>query len=308
MGGNSTAWDARCLQVKSEVREALDDNAPVVALESSVIAHGLPRPQNLEIAQHLQDLVREEGATPATVAVLKGQIRIGLHPEELVHLATAQGVRKVSPRQLPLVVAEGLDAATTVAGTLHVAHRVGIEVLATGGIGGVHRQHPFDISADLPELARTPMAVVCSGAKAILDIPRTLEWLETHGVPILGYGCDRFPAFYSRDSGLPVDTRVDSPEKAAHIIQIKRELAPIGGVLVVAPVPTRAAVASSVVEEAVRDALAEAEEKAITGQALTPFLLRRVSELTKGTTMRANVALLNKNAVIAALLARALRA
>jgi pseudouridine-5'-phosphate glycosidase len=189
------------LRIRSEVQEALDSDAPILALESSVIAHGLPYPQNLETAQQMEDLVRQEGTTPATIAILGGQIRIGLSHEELAHLATTKGIQKVARRELPVVVAKELDGATTVAGTMYLAQRVGIDVLATGGIGGVHRQHPFDISADLQELARTPVAVVCSGAKAILDLPGTLERLETYGVPVFGYGSDRFPAFYSRDSG-----------------------------------------------------------------------------------------------------------
>ncbi len=296
------------LQIKPEVREALDGNAPVVALESSLIAHGLPYPHNLETARELEELVRREGATPATIAILGRRIKIGLSPEELVHLATAEGVRKVSRRELPIVVAEGLDGGTTVAGTMYLAHQFGIEVLATGGIGGVHRQNPFDISADLPELVRTPLVVVCSGAKAILDLPRTLEWLETHGVPVIGYGSDRFPAFYSRDSGLAVDARVDSLEEAVHIIQTKRKLGMAGGVLMVVPIPQEQEIPSPVVETAIGKALARASEEGITGQALTPFLLRRVAELTEGASLRANVALLKNNAVIAARLARALRA
>lgn len=296
------------MQIKPEVREALAGNAPVVALESSLIAHGLSYPQNLDTAQRLEELVRAEGATPATIAILAGQIKIGLSYEELVHVATAKGIRKVSPRQLPTVVAEGLDGATTVAGTMNLAHQVGIQILATGGIGGVHRWHPFDISADLPELARTPLVVVCSGAKAILDLPQTLEWLETHGVPILGYGSDRFPGFYSRDTGLPVDARADTPEDAAHIIRIKRDLGLEGGVLIAVPIPAEEEIPSSVVEGAIGEALAQAEKEAITGQALTPFLLRRVAELTQGASLAANIALLKNNAVIAALLSRALTA
>jgi len=307
MYSNPAARESPYLQIRPEVRQALEGNAPVVALESSLIAHGLPYPQNLETAQELEKLVRGERATPATIAILGGQIRVGLAYEELLHLATAQGIRKVSRREVPIVVAQGLDGATTVAGTMYLAHRVGIEVLATGGIGGVHRQHPFDISADLPELARTPVVVVCSGAKAILDLPLTLQWLETHGVPVLGYGSDRFPAFYSRDSGLPVDSRVDAPREAAHVIQTKRELGAEGGVLIAVPIPKEQEIPSSVVESAIGEALAQAEEEAVTGQALTPFLLKRVSELTKGESLRANIALLKNNAVIAARLARTLK-
>jgi pseudouridine-5'-phosphate glycosidase len=295
------------LRIRSEVQEALDSDAPILALESSVIAHGLPYPQNLETAQQMEDLVRQEGTTPATIAILGGQIRIGLSHEELAHLATTKGIQKVARRELPVVVAKELDGATTVAGTMYLAQRVGIDVLATGGIGGVHRQHPFDISADLQELARTPVAVVCSGAKAILDLPGTLERLETYGVPVFGYGSDRFPAFYSRDSGLPVSARVDTPEETAHIIQIRRGLGVEGGVLVVVPIPREEEIPHPVIEEAIAQALVRAEEDAITGQAVTPFLLTRVAELTKGLSVRANIALLRNNAIIAARLARALK-
>ncbi len=296
------------MQVKPEVQDALDGHTSVVALESSVIAHGLPYPHNLETARELEALVRGEGVTPATVAVLGGQTKIGLSLEELVHLATKGGIRKVSRRELPIVVAERLDGGTTVASTMYLAHQVGIEVLATGGIGGVHRQHPFDISADLPELVRTPLVVVCSGAKAILDLPRTLEWLETHGVPGVGYGSDQFPAFYSRDSGLAVDARVDNPEEAVHIIQTKRKLEMAGGVLIVVPIPQEEEIPSAVVEAAIGKALAQAAEERITGQALTPFLLRRIGEITEGASRRANIALLKNNAVVAARMARELTA
>jgi pseudouridine-5'-phosphate glycosidase len=307
MDNNPCTRESPHMRIKSEVQEALDSNAPIVALESSLIAHGLPYPLNLETAHQLEELVWQESATPATIAILGGQIRIGLSHQELAHLATTEGIRKVSPRELPIVVAKGLDGATTVAGTMYLAHRVGIEVLATGGIGGVHRQHSLDISADLPELSRTGMVVVCSGAKAILDLPRTLEWLETHGVPVLGYGCDRFPAFYSRDSGLPLSARVDTPEEAAHVIQIKRVLEVAGSVLVAVPIPEEEEIPPSTLEEAIGQALAQAEEEAITGQAVTPFLLGRIAELTEGASLRANIALLKDNAAIAARLARALK-
>lgn len=283
---------------------------PVVALESTVIAHGLPYPHNLETARALEDLIREKGARPATIGVIGGEIRVGLAREELERLARGEGVRKVSLRDLPLVVSQGLDGATTVAATMHVAHRAGIRVFATGGIGGVHRPvgsyQPLDVSADLPALAHTPVAVVSSGAKAILDLPRTLEWLETYGVPVLGYGTDRFPAFYYGDSGLPVDCRVDCAEEAARIIKTKWEIGLPGGLLIAVPVPTEAEVPAEIVEEAVERALAVAEEQGMAGQALTPFLLAQINRITKGASLRANMALLKNNALVAARIAKAL--
>ena len=225
------------LQVRAEVQAALDAGGAVVALESTVIAHGLPYPENLETAQALEAAIRERGAVPATIAILDGVLRVGLDAGELTYLARQTGIHKVSRRDIPVVVAQQKDGATTVAATMIVAAMAGIRVFATGGIGGVHRGHPFDISADLPELAQTPLIVVCSGAKAILDLPLTLEWLETHGVPVLGYGTDTFPAFYVRSSGLPVDARVDTPQQVAAVYQAKRQLGLAGGVLVGVPVP-----------------------------------------------------------------------
>lgn len=251
--------------------------------------------------------MRENGAVPATIGIIEGRIRVGLTERELELLATERGARKVSRRDLPIAVAQGEDGATTVAATMYVASLVGIEVLATGGIGGVHRGQPSDISADLLELARTRVAVVCSGAKAILDLPLTLEWLETHGVPILGYRTDEFPAFYSRESGLPVDARVDTPEEAARIIRTKWELGLEGGVLVTVPVPEEAELPHEVAEEAIEQAVAAAQERGITGKALTPFLLNQIAHITEGRSMVANVALLKNNAAVAARIARALK-
>ena len=293
-----------CVSVRAQ--EALTKGKPVVALESSLISHGLPHPQNLEAARTMERTVRENGAVPATIAVIGGKIRVGLTEGELEYMATRENVRKVSRRDLPIAVAQGLDGATTVAATMCVAHLAGIEVMATGGIGGVHRGHPFDVSADLPELARTPVAVVCSGAKSILDLPATLEWLETHGVPIVGYGTDEFPAFYSRSSGLKVDARVDSPEEAARIIHTKWELGLEGGVLVVVPVPEEAELPRELAERAIERALKAAEERGVRGKALTPFLLGQIARLTEGRSLAANIALLKNNAAVAAQIARAL--
>ena len=294
-------------EIRPEVQNALDANLPLVALESALIAHGLSYPQNLETAQALEQAVRENGAVPATIAIIEGQIRIGLTEGELERLATQKGVRKVSRRDLPIAVARGEDGATTVAATMYVAALAGIEVMATGGIGGVHRGQPADVSADLPELAQTRVAVVCSGAKSILDLPLTLEWLETHGVPILGYETDEFPAFYSRQSGLPVDTRVDTPDEAARIIRTKWELGLEGGVLVTVPVPQEAELPREVVETAIEQALAAAEERGMKGKVLTPFLLGQIAHITEGRSMAANVALLRNNAAVAARIARVLK-
>ena len=295
------------LEIQPQVQKALNANSPVVALESALISHGLSYPQNLETARALEQAVRENGTVPATIAIIEGKIRVGLTEGELERLATEKGVRKVSRRDLPIAVARGEDGATTVAATMYVAALAGIEVVATGGIGGVHRGQSADISADLPELAQTRVAVVCSGAKAILDLPLTLEWLETHGVPILGYETDEFPAFYSRQSGLPVDIRVDTPEEAARIIRTKWELGLEGGVLVTVPVPEEAELPREVAEHAIERALAAAEEQGITGKALTPFLLNQIVNITEGRSMAANVALLKNNAAVAARIASALR-
>jgi len=280
----------------------------VVALESTLITHGLPRPKNLEVARALEAAVREAGAIPATIAILGGQITVGLTDEQLVYLAGAEDVRKCSRRDLPIVVGRREDGATTVAGTMMAAHMAGIRIFATGGIGGVHRDHPFDVSADLLELGRTPVTVVCAGAKAILDLPLTLEVLETQGVPVIGYGTDEFPAFYSRSSGLPVDVCCDTPEEVAAIAQARDALELPGGILVAVPIPTEDELPSSEAEDAIERALAEAEVHAVTGKAVTPFLLARVSELTGETSLRANVALLLNNARVAAAIAVAISA
>jgi len=292
------------LQIGPQTATALQQSQPIVALESTVIAHGLPFPQNMETALSLEEAVRQEGAVPATIGIIGGTLRVGLTLEEIERLATGQGVRKVSRRDLPLVVARKEDGATTVAATMWIAHQAGIQVFATGGIGGVHRGQPFDVSADLPELAQTPVVVVCSGAKAILDLPLTLEWLETHGVTVLGYGADRFPAFYSRDSGLPVDARVDAPQEVAAIFRTQRALGLPAGLLVGVPVPARAELPADVMETAIAEALAAAEERGVRGKALTPFLLAEVSQRTGGASLRANLALLENNARVAAKISR----
>src|SRR5919205_1030370 len=292
--------DRSLLSVSEEVESALREGRAVVALESTVIAHGLPRPLNLETARRLEQTVREGGAVPATVAVLGGRLRVGLEDAELERLAFADGVRKMSRRDLAVGVARGWDGATTVATTLWVASRAGLKVFATGGIGGVHRGALPDVSADLPELARTPMTVVCSGAKSVLDLPATREWLETHGVCVLGFGCDEMPAFYTRRSGLPIDARVDTGADAARVIRARDALGLEAALVVTVPVPEGFEVDEQVMEESLTEALSVAAARGVTGRELTPFLLAHMSWRSGGATLRANVALLENNARVAA--------
>lgn len=298
--------ESNLFRINSEVEEALRDGRAVVALESTVIAHGLPRPLNLETALRLEAIVREAGAVPATIAVLKGVATVGLTEEEVRHVAESPDVKKISLRDLTLAVANKWDAATTVASTMWIAHRAGIRVFATGGIGGVHRGSLPDVSADLPELARTPMLVVCSGAKVVLDLPATREWLETYGVTLLGYGVEEMPAFYSRASGLRADARVDSPDEVAGIARAQSSLKTESAILVTVPVPLEAEVSSELLEEVLDEAINEAERAGVKGRELTPFLLSRMSERSEGATLRANIALLENNARVAAQIARAL--
>jgi pseudouridine-5'-phosphate glycosidase len=294
------------LVFQPDVRAARAAHRPLVALESTVISHGLPWPENLELAQRMEAHIRAGGATPATIALLKGQVRIGLTGDEIQYLARAAGVWKISRRDYAVAVAQKRDGATTVAGTMIAANWAGIRVFATGGIGGVHRGNSADISADLPELARTPVVVVCAGAKAILDLPATLEWLETHGVPVVGYGTDEFPAFYSRTSGLKLEARADSPEEVAAMAQALWNLGLGSGMLVCVPCPAEAARPSAEMESAIAPALRDAEARGVRGKAVTPFLLARVSELTHGESKAANLALLENNARVAAQIAVAL--
>jgi pseudouridine-5'-phosphate glycosidase len=296
------------MSVADGVAAALKRGDPVVALESTVITHGLPFPANRETALAMESAVREAGALPATIALIDGRIRVGLSPDEIDRLASLprHSVRKCSRRDFPIIVARRENGATTVAGTMIVAHWAGIRVLATGGIGGVHRGQPFDISADLAELGRTPVAVVCSGPKSILDLPLTLEVLETHGVPVVGYQTGTLPAFYSRDSGLAVDARAESPDEAARIVHAAGVLGMEQGILVAVPVPEADQVPFDEAEAAIGAAINEAEAQGIRGKALTPFLLNRISELSKGTSQRANVSLLVNNARVGGLIASAL--
>lgn len=292
-----------------------------VALESTVISHGLPYPRNLQLAQEMEAIIRSQGATPHTVGIIAGELIAGLTPAQIEHLATAPNVRKVSRRDLPIVVARKSDGATTVATTMWIASQwAGIEVFATGGIGGIHRHTgpgtssgamssgatSSDVSADLQELAQTPVIVVCAGAKAILDLPATLEYLETHGVTVIGYGTDDFPAFYSRSSGLPVDVRCDSPAEVAAIWRAKRTLGLPGGLLVTVPVPAADEIPAAEIEPFIEQAVAEAGAKGLRSAEVTPFLLTRIAELTGERSLRANLALLKNNARVAAEIALAL--
>ena len=293
------------LNIAPEVANALSERRAVVALESTVIAHGLPRPQNLETANLLETVVRDGGATPAIIAILDGKLSAGLNDDQIRLLANADDIRKISTRDIAIAVARGWNGATTVASTTWIAHRAGIKVFATGGIGGIHRGSLPDVSADLPELARTPIIVVCSGAKIVLDLPATREWLETHGVTVVGYQCDELPAFYSRQSGLPIDVRADSPEDVAQIFQAQLALGLESALLVTVPVPAKFEVPAEALQQVLATALEDAEWKGITGAALTPFLLSQMAERSGGTTLRANIALLENNARVAAAIARA---
>lgn len=298
------------LTIQPDVTNALAKNEPVVALESTVITHGLPYPENVETAVKMETAVRDGGAVPATIAIIKGQVHVGLTDEDLEYLGKLAGtaVRKCSRRDIPLAIGNKENSATTVAGTMILANLAGISVFATGGIGGVHRGHPFDISADLLELGRTPVTVVSSGAKSILDLPATREVLETHGVPIIGYGTDELPAFFARNSGLPVDIRLDSPESVAHVMQAHRQTGLQNGLLVTVPVPEADACDPDMIEAAIMQATQEADQQGIHGPASTPWLLRRVVELTNGRSLQANVALLRNNGYVAATIAQAFAA
>ena len=298
------------LDIAPEVKKALDEGRPVVALESTIISHGMPYPKNVETALLVEQTIRDNGAVPATVAVIGGRLKAGLSREEIEYLGKAgRKVAKASRRDLPALVARKADGATTVATTMIIAHMAGIGIFATGGIGGVHRgaETTMDISADLEELAQTPVMVVCAGAKSILDLGLTLEYLETKGVPVLGYGTEELPAFYTRKSGFGVDYRVDSPEELAAIFRAQRELNYKGGMLVTNPIPEEYAMDKAVIDAAIEQALAEAKEQGIHGKETTPFLLAKVVELTAGESLDSNIQLVLNNARLAARTAAALR-
>ncbi len=293
--------------VNPSVAGALELGSPLLALESAVITHGLPHPHNLQLAQKLEQETLEQAVTPATIAIIDGKIHIGLSTTQLEQLADPHAkLVKISRRDIGMAIGQRATGGTTVAGTLFAAHTAGIQVFATGGIGGVHRGSPHDISADLPELSRTPMVVVCAGAKAILDLPATVEVLETMGVPIVGYQTDEFPAFYARNSGLPVSASVESVDEVATIARSHWEAGVVGAVLVVVPPPAEQALPAWEVEAIILRALDEAKHKNIHGAAVTPFLLRRINQLSGGDSLRANLALLQNNVLVACQIARAL--
>lgn len=298
----------RFFDFKDEVKEALEEGKPVVALESTLISHGFPYPENLEVAEEMEEIIRGYGVVPATIAVIKGKIKVGLTRGELEFMATSKDILKASRRDLAVIAAKGLNGATTVAATMMVAERAGIKVFATGGIGGVHRgaEKTFDISADLQELARTPVAVVCSGAKAILDLPLTLEYLETMGVPIIGFRTDEFPAFYCRESGLKVDYVVNDEVEAAKIIRAMQDLELGGGMIIANPVPEEYALSIEYMNEMIEEAVRAAEKEGIKGKKLTPYLLNKIKELTEGKSLKANIELVKDNARVAAKIAREL--
>jgi pseudouridine-5'-phosphate glycosidase len=298
------------IYVPGELRAAIGERQPVVALESTVISHGLPYPHNLDLARAMEDEVRRAGARPATVGVVAGRPTVGMSAAEVEHFARGSGILKLSRRDIAYAVAMERDGATTVAATMALAAAAGIQVFATGGIGGVHRgaAETWDVSGDLTELARTPVLVVCAGAKSILDLPATLEYLETVGVPVLGLGADEFPAFYSASSGLPIPGRVETPEQAAVVWRAHRVHGGGGGMLLAVPPPADVALPREAVEGAIERALAKAKAGGVRGQAVTPFLLAAVAEETHGESMRTNIALLRQNARVAAQVARALAA
>ncbi|MBC8499667.1 MAG: pseudouridine-5'-phosphate glycosidase, partial [Candidatus Atribacteria bacterium] len=288
-----------------EVREALERGRPVVALESTLISHGFPYPENLKVAGEIEEIIRGCGVVPATIAVIKGKIKVGLARGELEFMATSKDILKASRRDLAVIVAKGLNGATTVAATMMVAERAGIKIFATGGIGGVHRgvEKIFDISADLQELARTPVVVVCSGAKAILDLPLTKEYLETMGVPVIGFGSEELPAFYCRESGLKVDYVVNDEVEAVKIIRAMQDLELGGGMIIANPIPEEYALSMEYMNEVIEEAVRAAEKEGVKGKKLTPYLLGRINELTGGKSLKANIELVKNNARVAAKIA-----
>ena len=290
------------LDISPEVQQALAEGKPVVALESTIISHGMPYPKNVETALLVEKTIRDNGAVPATIAIIGGRLKAGLSPEEIEYLGkSGRKVAKVSRRDLAAIVARGADGATTVTTTMIIAHMAGIRVFATGGIGGVHRgaETTMDISADLEELANTPVMVVCAGAKSILDLGLSLEYLETKGVPVIGYGTDELPAFYTRRSGFGVDYRVDTPAQLAAMFKAQQELGMKGGMLVTNPIPEQYAMDKEVIDAAIDQAVRESREKGIHGKETTPFLLARVVELTGGDSLESNIQLVLNNAVVA---------
>lgn len=297
------------LDVSEEVAEAVAANKPVVALESTIISHGMPYPQNVETALKVEQVIRENGAVPATIAIIGGRLKAGLTREEIEYLGkTGYDVPKVSRRDLPVIIAKGMDGATTVTTTMIIAALAGIKIFATGGIGGVHRgaETTMDISADLEELAQTPVMVICAGAKSILDLGLTLEYLETKGVPVIGYGTGELPAFYTRKSGFGVDYRLDTPRELAEAFHVKQEMGLAGGMLVTNPIPEEFSMDPAVINQAIDAAIEESKQKGIHGKETTPFLLAKIKEITGGDSLDSNIQLVLNNARLAARTAAAL--
>ena len=294
------------LHIHPEVKRALSEGQPVVALESTIISHGMPYPKNIEMAKNISKIIRENGAIPATIAIIDGILKVGLTTEEIEFLGTSKDVLKASRRDLPFIISKKLNGATTVATTMILANLAGVKVFATGGIGGVHRgaQETFDISADLQELANTNVAVVCAGAKSILDIGLTLEYLETNGVPVVGFGTEEFPAFYTRKSGFGVDYKVDSSMEVANALKAKWDLDLKGGMVIGNPIPKEFEMDYDTINNAIESALKEANEKNITGKKVTPFLLDKVKTITAGKSLDANIELVYNNAKVAAQIAK----
>lgn len=295
------------IDILPEIQTALDNGEAVVALESTIISHGMEYPLNVECARRCEEIIREEGAVPATIAIIQGRIKVGLTYDELEYFGTEKGIRKVSRRDLAMVVANGKDGATTVAGTMIISEMVGISIFATGGIGGVHRkaQETFDISADLEELSKTSVAVICAGAKSILDIALTLEVLETKGVPTIGYGTDDFPAFYTRSSGYGVDERMDDPETVAAFLSAKWNLGINGGVIIANPIPVEAEMDEAYIAAEIDKALAQSELDGVKGKNVTPYLLKHLFGATDGKSLSSNLALVYNNARVGAKIAKA---
>lgn len=296
------------LSISPEVQQALDEHKPIVALESTIISHGMPYPQNVETAMRVEQTIRDHGAVPATIAIIGGKLKAGCTAEEIEYLGSkGQAITKASRRDLPVLIARGADGATTVTTTMIIAAMAGIKVFATGGIGGVHRgaETTMDISADLEELAQTPVMVICAGAKSILNLGLTLEYLETKGVPVIGYGTEELPAFYTRKSGFKVDYRIDSPQELAAAFKAKLDMGLCGGMLVTNPIPEEFSMPADVINQAIDKAIAEANRLGIHGKETTPFLLAKVKDLTGGDSLAANIQLVLNNARLAALTAAA---
>ena len=297
------------LEINPEVKHALENNIPVVALESTIISHGMPYPQNAETALKVESIVRENGGIPATIGIIKGKLKVGLSPDEIELLGKeGEKVAKVSRRDIPYIVANKVNGATTVASTMIIANMAGVKIFATGGIGGVHRgaETTMDVSADLEELANTNVAVICAGAKSILDLGLTLEYLETHGVPVLGYQTKELPAFYTRKSGFNLDYEIDTPEELAALLHTKWDLGLKGGAVIANPIPEEYSMDSELINKVIKDAVAEAEKLGVKGKDTTPFLLDKIQKLTEGSSLKANIELVFNNTKLATKIAKEL--